>query len=85
MERIDSSDPRWEGLSEDLASLAGGETNDWYDPSLVRGGEISFEGAADLEIDLKQALDQQVEDENTLSQGEVVKGLPPCKRVKTSF
>ncbi|MBI4157535.1 hypothetical protein HY502_01670 [Candidatus Woesebacteria bacterium] len=85
MERNDQIDPRWVGLEEDLAELSGGVTTDWYDRSVVRGGEVSFEGAAHLEIDLKQTLDQQVDDENTIGEGEVRNGLPPCKRVKKSF
>lgn len=76
---------KWEGLAEDLAELSSGVTTDWYDPSLVKKGEISFESAAHLEIDLKQALDQQVDDENIFNEGEVRDGLPPCKRVKKSF
>lgn len=85
MEKPRLIDPRWEGLEEDLEKLSGGETTDWYGPSVVRRGKVSIEAAAGLEIDLKNALDQQVEDENFLNQGEVVNGLPPCKRVKKSF
>ncbi len=85
MEKQQPADPRWEGLDEDLEKLSGGETTDWYGSSVVGGGLVSIEAAAVREIILKNAIDQQVDDENRLSVGEAVKGLPPCLRAKKSF
>lgn len=85
MEKPRLKDPRWEGLEEDLAQLSGGETTDWYGPSVVGEGMVSIEAAASKEFKLKEELDNQVDAENLFNQGEVKNGLPPCKRVKRSF
>ena len=85
MERIDSDDTRWKGLSEDLAELSGGISTDWYDSSVVGEGMVSIEAAAHLEFDLKKTLDDQIDGENIHNEGEVKNGLPPCIRAKKSF
>lgn len=54
----------------DSRELSGGETADWYtSETRKRGGSVSIESAAEREQELKDALDDAVEDENRYRSG----------------
>jgi len=74
-EILDALNPR-----RQFEEVGKGRADDWY--SQV-GREVSIEEARETELELKDALDDQVEAENTGVDDDSirVRGLPPCKRV----
>ena len=68
--------------------LGEGDSTDWYgDDVLNARGDVSLERAALRELRLKDALDDQVEDENKFPEDPDLvtrHGLLPCKRANGS-
>lgn len=75
-----------EGLEDDLMAVGGAVMTDWYPSSSVnQSGAVSIERAAREEIEIKNAHDKAVVDENRYGSSSGImqrKGLPPCKARK---